>query len=93
VNDYREKELALIMSFVSTEIIRVPNLSVFDLVSLGRYSAYQLVRKIARRRSSHCGRGDKIGRIARVLKPDGDYISDGERQKAMIARTWRKIPM
>ena len=37
VRDYPEKELALIMSFVSTEIIRVPNLSVFDLVSLGRY--------------------------------------------------------
>ena len=28
VSSYKEKELALIMSFVSTEIIRVPNLSV-----------------------------------------------------------------
>jgi len=37
VNSYREKELALIMSFVSTEIIRVSNLTVFDLISLGRY--------------------------------------------------------
>lgn len=37
VNAYCEKDLALIMSFVSTEIIRVPNFSVLDLVSLGRY--------------------------------------------------------
>src|SRR5664279_2156901 len=37
IESYREKELALIMSFVSTEIIRVSNLTVFDLISLGRY--------------------------------------------------------
>ena len=37
ISEYREKDLALLMSFVSTEIIRVSNLSVFELVSLGRY--------------------------------------------------------
>jgi len=37
ISSYKEKELALNMSFVSTEIIRVSNLTVFDLISLGRY--------------------------------------------------------
>ena len=31
------KEVARIMSFVSTENVRVPNLSVFDLVAYGRF--------------------------------------------------------
>jgi len=87
VNAYREKELALIMSFVSTEIIRVPNLSVFDLVSLGRYPHTNWFGKLL---------GEDRYIVEEAIKSVGlqgyenrmvNYISDGERQKAMIART------
>jgi len=87
VNTYREKELALIMSFVSTEIIRVPNLSVFDLVSLGRYPHTNWFGKLL---------DEDHHIVEEAIKSVGLYgyenrmvncISDGERQKAMIART------
>ncbi|NEW83160.1 MAG: ABC transporter ATP-binding protein [Mariniphaga sp.] len=87
VNAYREKELALIMSFVSTEIIRVPNLSVFDLVSLGRYPHTNWFGKLL---------DEDRDIVAEAINSVGlkgyenrmvNCISDGERQKAMIART------
>ena len=87
VSAYREKELALIMGFVSTEIIRVPNLSVFDLVSLGRYphtnwfgKMLDLDRYIVEEAIKSVGLQGYENRMV-------NYISDGERQKAMIART------
>ena len=87
VNAYREKELALIMSFVSTEIIRVPNLSVFDLVSLGRYPYTNWFGKLL---------DEDLHIVEEAIRSVGlqgyenrmvNYLSDGERQKAMIART------
>jgi iron complex transport system ATP-binding protein len=87
VNTYREKDLALIMSFVSTEIIRVPNLSVFDLVSLGRYPHTNWFgklmdedRHIVEESINSVGLNGYENRMV-------NCISDGERQKAMIART------
>jgi iron complex transport system ATP-binding protein len=87
VSTYHEKELALMMSFVSTEIIRVPNLSVFDLVSLGRYPHTNWFGKLL----------DEDRRIVEeAIQAVGlqgyedrmvNHISDGERQKVMIART------
>lgn len=86
VNTYPEKELALIMSFVSTEIIRVPNLSVFDLVSLGRYpytnwfgSMLAEDRRIVEEAIIAVGLQGYENRMV-------NCISDGERQKAMIAK-------
>jgi len=87
VNAYREKELALIMSFVSTEIIRVPNLSVFNLVSLGRFphtnwfgKLQDSDRQIVEEAIESVGLQGYENRMI-------NCISDGERQKAMIART------
>jgi iron complex transport system ATP-binding protein len=42
------KEIARIMSFVSTENIRVPNLSVFDLVAYGRFPYTNWIGMLAR---------------------------------------------
>ena len=87
LSNYREKELASLLSFVSTEIIRVSNLSVFDLVALGRYP-----------HTNWSGRLNEEDRqkVEEALEMVGlqgyenrmiNYISDGERQKTMIART------
>ena len=87
VDAYRESELALTLSFVSTEIIRVPNLTVFDLVSLGRYPYTNWFGKLGEEDRQIVE--ESIGAVGlkgyenRAI----NYISDGERQKAMIART------
>lgn len=87
VNSYREKELALIMSFVSTEIIRVPNLSVFDLVSLGRYPHTNWFGKLLDEDRHHVEEAIKSVGLQGYENRMVNCISDGERQKAMIART------
>jgi iron complex transport system ATP-binding protein len=87
VNEYREKELALIMSFVSTEIIRVPNLSVFDLVSLGRYPHTNWFGKLLDEDRHIVEEAIKSVGLNGYERRMVNYISDGERQKAMIART------
>jgi len=87
VNAYREKELALIMSFVSTEIIRVPNLSVFDLVSLGRYPHTNWFGKLLDEDRSIVEEAIKSVGLQGYENRMVNCISDGERQKAMIART------
>ena len=87
VNGYREKELAFIMSFVSTEIIRVPNLSVFDLVSLGRYPHTNWFGKLLDEDRNIVEEAIKSVGLQGYENRMVNCISDGERQKAMIART------
>jgi len=87
ISAYREKELALLMSFVSTEIIRVSNLSVFDLVSLGRFPYTNWFGKLL---------DEDRFLIEEAILAVGlqgyeyrmvNQLSDGERQKVMIARS------
>jgi len=87
VNTYREKELALIMSFVSTEIIRVPNLSVFDLVSLGRYPHTNWFGKLEEEDRFLIEEAINAVGLHGYENKMVNHLSDGERQKAMIART------
>lgn len=87
LNHFKEKELARIMSFVSTEIIRVSNLTVFDLVALGRYPHTNWSGRLTDEDRN------KVDEAIRMVGLNGyenrpvNLISDGERQKTMIART------
>ena len=87
ISTFRERELALLMSFVSTEIIRVSNLSVFDLVSLGRYPHTNWFGKLLD--EDRCFIEEAISAVGlkgyenRMV----NKLSDGERQKVMIARS------
>ena len=81
------KELARVLSFVSTEAIRVQNLRVWELLSMGRFPYTNLIgtlteedNRIIKRAIQQVG---LIGYEDRMI----DQISDGERQRAMIART------
>ncbi len=87
VSVFHEKELALLMSFVSTEIIRVPNLSVFDLVSLGRYPYTNWFGKLHDEDRHHIEEAIKTVGLQGFETRMVDHLSDGERQKVMIART------
>ncbi len=87
LNTYHEKELALMMSFVSTEIIRVTNLSVFDLVSLGRYPHTNWLGKLLDEDRQHIEAAIQAVGLQGYENRMVNHISDGERQKVMIART------
>ncbi len=83
---YPKNDLARITGYISTEVVRVSNMRVLDLVSLGRFPHTNWIGSI-----------DRIGHeaIEAALKKTGmegfgnryvSELSDGERQRAMIAR-------
>ena len=86
INDYSKNELARKAGYVSTERIDASNMNVLDLVALGRFP-----------HSDWSGRNDPDGdhAIESALEKTGmtgfssryvSELSDGERQRAMIAR-------
>ena len=87
IASYREKELALLMSFVSTEIIKVSNLTVFDLVSLGRYPHTNWFGKLMQEDQNIIEEAIASVGLRGYEYRMVNHLSDGERQKVMIART------
>jgi iron complex transport system ATP-binding protein len=86
LTSYSNKTLAHNIGYISTEPVRVENMTVFDLVALGRYphTGWTGSLNIADREAIefsilNAGIGKLRGRNINEL-------SDGERQRAMIAR-------
>ena len=84
---YKNRDLARIMSFVSTEVVRVQNLRVRDLLALGRFPYTNFMGTLA---------DDDLLAVDKAIDLVGlrgyedrmlDELSDGERQRAMIARS------
>ncbi len=82
---YPRVKLAEKVGYISTEIVRVSNMRVYDLVSLGRYPYTNWLGRIS-------DADDKIITGAIVKTGMGQFrdrpvteLSDGERQRAMIA--------
>ena len=86
IKHYKKQEFARLISFVSTEIIRVSNLKLFDLVALGRFPHTGWIGKL--NEDDYKIINDSIYQVGiynlknKVL----NEMSDGERQRAMIAR-------
>jgi len=87
LNNYREKELAKIMSFVSTETIHVSNLTVYDLIALGRYPYTDWSGRLTEEDRSKVDEAIQMVGLKGYEDRNVNFISDGERQKTMIART------
>jgi iron complex transport system ATP-binding protein len=86
ISDYPRMELARKVGYISTEIIKVANMSVYDLVSLGRFPHTNWIGKVET--SDQAVIYDAIAKTS-MTPFAGKFISqlsDGERQKAMIAR-------
>lgn len=86
-NQYSRNEFAQIVSFVSTEIVHVNNLCVGDLVALGRFpytNWFGVLKPDDRRRVL---KALEMVRMKEFYHKMISEISDGERQRAMIART------
>ncbi|MBW6500407.1 MAG: ABC transporter ATP-binding protein [Bacteroidales bacterium] len=84
--EYSKTELAQNLGYVSTEVVKVNNMRVYDLVSLGRFPHTNWYGRM--KQSDHdivlnCLEMTGMTALADMLITE---ISDGERQKAMIAR-------
>lgn len=79
-------KLAKKLSFVSTEIINVNHLSVFDLVSQGRYSYTAWHGKLTKTDKDKVFEAVELVGMSEYINKSITEISDGERQRIMIAR-------
>jgi iron complex transport system ATP-binding protein len=80
------KERARLLSFVSTENVRIYNMSVFDLVAYGRFPYTNWIGLLSDEDRFIVGEAiEKVG-LRGFEQRSVTHISDGERQRAMIAR-------
>lgn len=86
INYFSRMDLAQITGYISTEIVKVSNMTVYDLVALGRYPHTNWTGKIEA--VDHEVIMDAIEKtsMSAFCKRFVSELSDGERQKAMIAR-------
>jgi iron complex transport system ATP-binding protein len=85
IKEYSRIELSGMVGYISTEIVKVSNMTVYDLVALGRYPHTNWFGRIDAR--NHLAVNDALSR-AGMIEFSGRQLtelSDGERQRAMIA--------
>jgi iron complex transport system ATP-binding protein len=86
LEDYTRIELARIAAYISTETVRASNMRVYDLVALGRYPHTNWLGSLDPESNSAIINALKITGIPGLHNRFISELSDGERQKAMIAR-------
>jgi iron complex transport system ATP-binding protein len=87
MSQYSQKEKSSLISFVSTEKPGVANMTVFNLVSLGRYSCTNWLGSLSDADESIVRDSLKMAGISHLANDNINEISDGELQRVMIART------
>ncbi len=87
LKDYYRSDFAKMVSFVSTEIINVNNLKVIDLVSLGRFPHTNWFGKLKSEDILQSEKALQMVGMNGLREKNINEISDGERQRVMIART------
>jgi iron complex transport system ATP-binding protein len=87
LSDYSRNELAKIISFVSTEPVAVPYLKVFDLAAMGRYPYTGRMGRLSEEDKYHVLDALELVGLRAMAWRNIDTLSDGERQRVMIART------
>lgn len=87
ISEYKRIEVARIISFVSTEPVRIANLKVFDLVALGRFPHTNWAGRLKQDDRKVVQEAIRLVGLEGFEQKPVSEISDGERQRAMIART------
>ncbi|MFP4366825.1 MAG: ABC transporter ATP-binding protein [Bacteroidales bacterium] len=87
INNFSRSSLSRKLGFVSTETIRVNNMKVYDLVSLGRYPYTGWMGRLNNYDIEKVEDAINMVGIKRLENKYINQLSDGERQRAMIART------
>ncbi len=86
IENYTRRDFAMQTAFVSTEALSTGNLSVYELVSLGRFPYTNWIGKVRREdRELIDSSLEKVG-LTDLRDKMLAEVSDGERQRAMIAR-------
>ncbi|MBN2350418.1 MAG: ABC transporter ATP-binding protein [Bacteroidales bacterium] len=86
INSYAKSEWARMLSYVSTEIVRVQNLRARELVALGRYPYTGWMGKLTEHDEDIVEEALTQVNAQYLSGKDITKISDGERQRVMIAR-------
>jgi iron complex transport system ATP-binding protein len=86
LSEYSRMELARKVGYISTEIIKVTNMSVYDLVSLGRFPHTNWIGKVESDDQEVIFDAIAKTSMTSFAHKFISELSDGERQKAMIAR-------
>jgi iron complex transport system ATP-binding protein len=86
IAEYSRLELAQNVSYISTEVVRPGNMTVYELVALGRYPYTNWIGRIDK--NNHDAIIDALEKCSIAGFADRliGELSDGERQRAMIAR-------
>ncbi len=87
VDQYSRNELAGLLSIVSTESVGASHLTVRQLVSFGRFPYTNWIGKLTRQDAALVDEAMQLVGITALENKPLHEISDGERQRAMIART------
>jgi iron complex transport system ATP-binding protein len=80
------EDIAKLVSFVSTEVLRVQNFSVFELVALGRFPYTNWLGRLDISDKQKSNEAIEMVGLTHLSDKNIMEISDGERQRAMIAR-------
>lgn len=80
------KEVAARIAFVSTDDVRVQNLHVWDVVSLGRAPYTNWVGRLTDEDKAKVRESLELVGMGEFAQASMDSLSDGERQRVMIAR-------
>ncbi|HEX2920589.1 MAG TPA: ABC transporter ATP-binding protein [Bacteroidales bacterium] len=86
LNEFSINEIARMLGFISTEIVRVSNMSVYELVSLGRYPYSNWIGNLTNSDRNIIMKAIERTSIHELCNRYISELSDGERQKTMIAR-------
>lgn len=84
--EYSRMELARRVGYISTEIVKVSNMSVYDLVSLGRFPYTNWIGNIDSENQKIVMEAVESTGMSHLRDRFIAELSDGERQRAMIAR-------
>jgi len=87
LDDYSGRELAKVLAYVSTEVVSVQGMQVKQLVSMGRYPHTNWFGAMSPEDHEKVKHALELTSLIPLGERDIDELSDGERQRAMIART------
>jgi iron complex transport system ATP-binding protein len=85
-SSYSRTHLASMISYVSTEVIHNQQMTIRDLVTFGRYPYTNWFGKIEKEDLTIVDNAISMLELEHLAARNIDEVSDGERQKAMIAR-------
>lgn len=86
LDEMSRRETASLISFVSTDEVRVENLKVSDIVALGRTPYTNWVGSLTQEDKAKVIRSLQLVGMESFAHKSIDTLSDGERQRVMIAR-------